>query len=180
MTSENKITADNNSNDIGPLVAHLTLIVERETAAFQKLLDVLLEQQSSIVKGDSESVNETNEKVVQIMAETRVLTKERYEETHSIEKFLDVEIEESMNLMKLIPLVEGKYAKRLTELREILNMLLLKINKTSKQNSGLLDNSLKFVDQCMKHLVESQNSSTAYGPNGEIGSKEKSLFSGVG
>lgn len=180
MTQENRQSADTHHDDIGKLVANLTQIVEKETKAFQSLLDALLDQQASILKGDTAAVALSNEKVEQIVAETRALERQRLGETQSLGGQLSPDSEGQMSLSRVIPLVEERYARRLQELREILIMLSQKIQKTNERNRFLLNNSLKFVDNCMRMLVESQHRATAYSRRGVLEGTERSLFSGVG
>lgn len=180
MTQEITRSADTHSVDIEKLVVNLAQIVEKEASAFQALLDTLLDQQASILKGDTVAVNLSNEKVEQIVAETRDLERQRLGETQSLGEQLFVEAEGQLSLSQVIPLVENRYASRLKELRELLVMLMGKVQKTNERNRFLLTNSLRFVDNCMRILVENQHQPTGYSRQGVRETTERSLFSGVG
>ncbi len=180
MTYENIKPADNGNVEIEQVVANLTRIVEKETSAFQLLLDALLDQQSSILKGDTESVTVNNEKVEQIMEETRLLENKMRREAQILTRQFETDGNEALSLTDIIPLVERRYADRLIELREVLNILMQKIQATNQRNRYLLANSLHFVDNCMKLLVENQSRSIAYSKYGTLDKNEKSIFSGTG
>jgi len=180
MTQEITRSADTHTVDIEKLVSNLAQIVEKEASAFQALLDTLLDQQASIIKGDAAAVNLSNEKVEQIVAETRDLERQRLGKTQSLGEQLSMDAEGQLSLSQVIPMVENRYASRLKELREVLVMLMGKVQKTNERNRFLLSNSLKFVDNCMRILVENQHKPTGYSRQGVVETTERSLFSGVG
>ncbi|MCK5145264.1 flagellar protein FlgN [bacterium] len=179
-TKERIKPADTHLVDMGKLVSNLAEIVEKETEAFQLLLSALLDQQANIIKGDTDAVTASNEKVEQLMAETRVLGKQRIGETQSLGQRLHPDDDEKLSLSQVIPLVEDRYARRLGELREILVMLMKKIQKTNERNRFLLSNSLDFVDNCMRLLMQNQQKANAYSRHGVMDTPQESMFSGVG
>ncbi len=178
MTIEIQKSADNNDDEIGRLVQDLTSVVEQEVKAFQLLLDALLEQQASILRGDSLSVTRSNNEVDAIVAETKILERTRQGKSQDISRFLNVE--EELTLSEMLPHVEQRYADRLGELKLVLLTLSQKIQSTNQRNQYLLEHSLRFVDNCLRVLVNGRDGEIAYNPSGKIAMRETSLYSGVG
>lgn len=179
MAIENQKSADNNNVDeIGRLVQDLTSVVEQEVKAFQSLLDALLEQQASILRGDSLSVTRSNEEVDAIVAETKILERTRQGKSLDISRMLNAD--EEMTLSEMLPFVEQRYANRLSELKQVLLTLSRKIESTNQRNQYLLEHSLRFVDNCLRVLVNGREGEIAYNPSGKVAVQETSLYSGVG
>ena len=152
VTVKMKKCMDNNG--IGRLVKDLTHIVEDEVKAFQKLLDVLLDQQTSLLEGDILSVSLSNDEVERIVAKTKVLEEKRKGKSQDLSLCFDVE--EAPILSRLIPLVEQRYAERLKELKEVLKVLSKKIQNNKKQNTCFIEQTLRFVDQNLQLLTRGQ------------------------
>ena len=178
MTLEIKKHADNSNDRMESVVKDLTDVIEREVKAFQSLLEALLDQQASILKGDVFSVSLANEEVESIVTETKKLEKERCGKSKDLSRCLNVEGE--LTLSKIIPRVELRYADRLKELRHILEALSKKIQRTNERNNYLLEHSLQFVDNCLRLLVEGSESKLSYDRKGKIDVREVSLYSGLG
>lgn len=172
------IRADNEIDEVGKLIQDLTKVVEKEISAFQGLLDALLEQQYSIIEGDAVSVSLSSEEVERMVSRTKQLESERKDKSKVISHHLDSE--ESLTLTQIIEKVESEYADRLSELKEMFLGLAEKIQTTNKRNRFLLENSLKFVDDSLKLLLQGQNKDVAYGRNGKIETSTRSYFSGIG
>lgn len=178
MTMKITKPADNNSDGIGNVVKDLTHVIEKEVTAFQSLLDVLVEQQASIVKGDTDSVTTSNEEVEKIVTETMKLERARLEKSLDISRSLNTK--EQLSVSQIIPLVEEKYASRLNELKNDLSVLTGKIQSTNKRNRYLLEHSLQFVNKCLRVLTQGQGSAHSYSKKGKVSMRENSLFSGIG
>jgi len=179
-TSEKLNSADTENAYLDTVVSNVTSIVEEEATAFKALLEELLLQQTSILNGDSDKVEKTNQKVAEIVANTRKLENDRVEELKVLSAHLQVEIEDALNLTTLIPLVEQRYARRLEELKDILLILMDKIQSTNKRNAYLLDHSLEFVYNCMEVLVAGHQPNDTYSSNGKTLKNKRALYRGVG
>ena len=177
MTSEIEKPADVINDDISLVIQDLTHIVECVVKAFHALLDALLEQQASIIQGDAESISQSNDTVEQIMAETKRLEQQRKGTARRLCESLD--IDEDAKLSHLLPHVEQRYAERLSELRDMLNALLQKIQSTNDHNTVLIEHSMRFVDNCLKSLAATQGSRGFYGRDGKSELTESSIYQGV-
>ena len=170
-------SSDNSNDEVGRVLADLTVVIEQEVQAFQSLLDTLLMQQTSILKGDTVLVSRSSDDVERIMAQTRVLEKTRRDKSVDLSRRFHANDE--LTLTQIIPLVEEKYAERLGEMKDILHELSTKIRSTNKHNQRLLEHSLRFVDHCMRMLVENRKAGVSYGPRGTVKAKEEPLYRGV-
>lgn len=178
MTLEIPNRADNNDDDIGRLVRDLTDVIEREVRAFQSLFEALREQQELIIRGDVQSISQSNEEVEAIVLETRKLERERCGKSNDISRCLDME--EELTLSQIIPHVEQHYADRLEKLRNVLEVLSQKIKNTNDRNRYLLDHSLQFVDKCLRVLVGGREGDVAYDRMGTVEVRDTSLYKGIG
>jgi len=164
--------------EIGHIVDDLIETVEKEVQAFQHLHEVLLDQQVSILKGNSALVSESNEQVEQIVHETQDLEAKWKNRSRDLSQYC--ETDGDMRLQQIIPLVELKYASRLEELREILQTLMAKVHSTNKCNKILLERSVRFVERYIHMLTGKVDNLPSYGPNGRTSKPDASLFHGVG
>lgn len=172
------LRVDNEVDEVGKLIQDLTQVVEKEVTAFQGLLDALLEQQHSIIEGDAMSVSLSSEEVERMVSRTKKLESERKDKSKVISQHFDSD--ESLTLTQIIGQVESEYAERLNSLKEMFVNLAEKVQSTNKRNRFLLENSLKFVDESLKILMQGQNKDVAYGRNGKMSSQSRSYFSSMG
>jgi len=177
MTIETAKKADN-SYDMEHLIHELTTVVEREVSAFRILLDGLLEHQQSIVHGSSEAVSESQQKVEKLVFETRKIRNELEGKKQTIADALNVD--GGSTVTEMLAMVEGEYVSRLTEMKDMLNTLSAKIHETNSRNQYLLNHSLRFVDSCMKTLVQGGRAGVAYSKGGTVQSGQSSLYRGIG
>jgi hypothetical protein len=165
------------TDDVGKIIENLTMTVEKEVRAFHALLDVLVEQQASILQGDAESVSKSNEEVERIVSETRQLEKEVRGRSRLLSEHL--EIDRDLPLSEIIPLVEQRYSERLTELRELLITLHQKIQRTNQRNSFLLENSLRFIDESSKILAGGVAPDLSYSKEGKTKQADAAMYTGI-
>ena len=178
MIQEFEKSADTLHMEIDGVVQELTKIVEQEVHAFQKLLKALLEQQHSIIHGDTASISSSNVAVEQMMSETRTLEKKRHAITKGLTSALNHD--QQLTLAELIPMVQEQYGERLKMLRQMLLDLSHKIQSTNQRNHFLLEHSLAFVDRSMRILMGAATENVTYNQGGQMDSYKKALYRGVG
>jgi len=164
--------------EIGLIVEDMIKTVEEEVAAFQRLHDVLMNQQVSIMKGNPVSVSESTEEVDRLVHETKGLEAQWRGRTRDLSRYLETDGE--IPLPELIPLVEFRYAQRLEELREILGTLITKVQSTNKRNKRLLEQSMRFVERYINMLTGKGGHLPSYGPNGRSAKPDSSVYHGLG
>ena len=138
---------DENKINMEQLVAEFIKIVEEEINAYTTLLEALIEQQSLILKGDSELIVRTNAAGKEIMEKTKELGQKRRGNLQNF--FQDLKKNENVQFNDIIPYIEKKYAKRLKEFRNVLGILSHKVRTTDDKNQYLLKNSQEFIDKCL-------------------------------
>lgn len=141
----------NHDINIEQLVKELIGIVEDEVNAYNLLLDALVEQQSEILNGDTHSNSESHTEVKEIRQRTEELKNQMRCTSGKFSQYLHIDREIKLN--DIIPRIEKKYAKRLNEFKDILEILSGKVESTNKRNQQLLENSLQFIDSCLRQLV---------------------------
>ena len=143
---------DNQDQDeLESIIQNLTQIIENEVKAYQSLLIILQNQDSSSVEEPLSDLSSINEKVNKIVVETKKLEAERCGKSKDISRYLD--IGEPLTLSQLIPLVEKRYADRLEELKKILLVLSEKLKKSRKERPDHLERSLKVVNRSLEDIV---------------------------
>lgn len=150
MTNDSIRKKSHNVN-IEQLVEELTAIVEDEVHAYNLLLDTLAEQQSAILRRDIYLPSNSDIEVKKIRKKTEELRNQRKNTSEKFSPYLDIDREIKLN--DIIPCIEKKYAKRLNEFKDILEILSKKVQSTNKRNQFLVENSLKFINTCLRRLV---------------------------
>jgi flagellar biosynthesis/type III secretory pathway chaperone len=164
--------------EIGHIVEDLIQTVEQEVEAFKHLHQTLLDQQKSILKADSDSVSESSETIEKIVLETRKLETDWKGRSKALSQAADSE--EDLRLHTLIPMVERRYAIRLEELYQMLQMMMAKVHSTNRHNRLLLERSLHFVKRNMQILTGASNGLASYGPDGKSSNRDDACFQGLG
>lgn len=177
MIVENEKFADDNIK-MENVIKELTQIVEEEVNAYQMLLDALVEQQVSIINRDIVLVSSSNKEVEKIIDKTREQEKEREGKSRTILYYPNGD--GTIHLSDIIFHIEKKYARRLEELKKMLKVTSNKIQTTRRRNKYLLENSLEFVDGCLKLLANLQVRKRSYTKDGKIAVNGNSLNNGKG
>jgi len=168
----------NREEEITQIVEDLIVTVEKEVQTFQKLHVTLLEQQRSLLSGGAEAVVEKNAEVDTLVSVTKNLRNDWKTQSRSLSAAL--KSEGDLRLEQIIPLVEVKYANRLTELREMLLSLREKVKTTNQRNRVLLERSIRYVDRCMYMLTGNTGQLQGYGPGGKCAKDRSHIFQGQG
>ena len=95
---------------------------------------------------------------------------ERLEKTKELAKNLSLD-DLNPRLSQIIEGVEGKYAQRLEEQRDLLTSLVEKIRTLNKSNQFLLNHSLKFIEQSIKILLGGNDKASIYHKDGKLQAK---------
>lgn len=127
-------------------IGDLVQIIEKEINTFQAFLETLSELQKSIVEGNLSQITQRSEKARGILSEARSISGARQDKLTQFASTTQIN-QDLVTLEKVIPLVESKYAERLTVLRQTLMTTLNKVKYSSHATRRLLVHSLSFVDQ---------------------------------
>ncbi|HID10814.1 MAG TPA: flagellar protein FlgN [Candidatus Latescibacteria bacterium] len=138
--------------DVQVVLARMVSLMEEEIAAFQRLLDVLLEQRRTLVEGDRDGFLQSTRRKARILEEAQGLERKQKDVVQDLSGHLNA-LPEDLNLPRVIAAVEEEYAQRLSELRGTLSELLKKVRRTNETNRFLIEHALRFVDQNVRILA---------------------------
>lgn len=152
------------------IVEDLISIIASEIEAFEQLLKTLHAKQRAIVEGQIERLNKYVQTENKLAHKTKSIEAERLEKTKELAKNLSLD-DLNPRLSKIIEGVEGKYAQRLEEQRDLLTSLVEKIQTLNKSNQFLLNHSLKFIEQSIKILLGGNDKASIYQKDGKLQAK---------
>ncbi len=150
-----------------PIVEDLISIIASEIEAFEQLLKTLHEKQRAIVEGQTERLNKYVQSENKLANKTKSIETERLAKTKELAKNLSLD-DLNPRLSKIIEEVEGKYAERLQEQRDLLKSLVEKIQTLNKSNQFLLNYSLEFIEKSMKILLGGNDKASIYQKDGKL------------
>ena len=149
------------------IVQDLISIIASEIEAFEQLLKKLHKKQRAIVEGQTERLNKYVQSENKLANKTKSIETERLAKTKELAKNLSLD-DLNPRLSKIIEEVEGTYAKRLREQRDLLKSLVEKIQTLNKSNQFLLNYSLKFIEKSMKILLGGNDKASIYKKDGKL------------
>jgi len=149
------------------IIEELITIISSEIDAFNDLLKTLHEKQRAIVEGEISRLDKHVQNETRLANTTRSLEAERIERSKELAEELQID---SLNpkLSEIIEKVEEKYAQRLSEQRELLRSLVLKVRNLNQSNQFLLNYSLKFIEKNMEMLFGDTNAPNIYKKDGKL------------
>lgn len=150
MDSDNR--EEPGRRDLGAAISEFCVLVEKEIAAFSRLLNALLKQQSLILGGNLDDLKENVTEQERLIAIARSLRKDRVARAEAIADTLSLSPGE-VTLSKLVRSVGQQYATRLDELRNTLSVLGDKIHLLSRDNRFLIERSLDLVEKNLQILA---------------------------
>ena len=150
-----------------PIVEDLISIIASEIEAFEQLLKTLHKKQRAIVEGQTERLNKYVQSENKLANKTKSIETERLAKTKELAKNLSLD-DLNPRLSKIIEEVEGTYAQRLREQRDLLKSLVEKIQTLNKSNQFLLNYSLKFIEKSMKILLGGSDKVSIYQKDGKL------------
>ncbi len=149
------------------IIEDLISIIASEIEAFEQLLKTLHVKQRAIVEGQTERLNKYVQNENKLAHKTKSIETERVAKTRELAKELSLD-DLNPRLGKIIEEVEGKYAERLREQRDLLKSLVEKIRTLNKSNQFLLTYSLQFIEKSMKILLGGTDNASIYQKDGKL------------
>ena len=155
-------------------IEYLIVLLEKETATFRLLLASLEAERQALVENDTQALEETVET-------QKALTQRSVNQEHdriNIVRQIAVMIGEdlaTLNLVRLIELLDAPFAERLRDQREVLLSLQEDLRKTNRQNSLLLKQSMKYVDKTLQVLAGASAVGNLYERSGRAETSTSSM-----
>ena len=163
------------------LVESIIDVLDKENAAYVKLIALSEEKTPVIIKGDLESLNAITEKEQEIVSGIQQMEKQRIQVMTDIAEVTNRRGEE-LKLTDLIAMMEKRpeEQRRLRELHDALKQTMARMKQVNEQNRELLQNSLEMVQfemnllQSLKTAPETADyNSSAYSTGTIMGSGTK-------
>lgn len=149
------------------IIEDLISIIASEIEAFEQLLKTLYAKQKAIVEGQTERLNKYVHSENKLANKTKSIESDRLAKTKELAEKLALD-DLNPRLTRIIEEVEGKYAERLQEQRDLLKSLVEKIQTLNKSNQFLLNYSLKFIENSMKILLGGNDKAPIYKKDGKL------------
>ncbi len=128
------------------LMENIIDILNREDAAYQKLLGLSREKTPVIIKGDLEKLNEITSREQEIVNEVQKMERQRIQAMKDIAEVTnrsheDLKLQDLINMMAKRPVER----KGLQEVHDKLKATMAEMTRVNEQNRELLKNSLEMV-----------------------------------
>lgn len=151
------------------MIDQLIDIISKEAALFESFLELLERQKKMLVANNVDGLNEVTALQQEKLTESRVLNKRR-EQIIARMKELNA-LDGDVTVSRLLDIADENQAVRLTQLRDVISSLNLKINESRNTNAILLNQSREFVAKTMAMLAKMNSPTPTYaGKNAPVGS----------
>lgn len=146
------------------MVNKLIETIGREAALFESFLELLETQQKMLVENDCEGLKEITASLHEKLIESQQLNDNRFELVEEIRKLNN--IEDDLNVSRLIEIIDKTQADRLSQLQETILNLNEKILETRNQNAMLLNRSREYISKTMEMLSRTNCPKGTYSSQG--------------
>jgi flagellar biosynthesis/type III secretory pathway chaperone len=148
-----------------PLVVKLIEIVNAEIRVFNRLLEVLQQEQQALCEDDLPAIEACVAAKKDAAEEARRMETERLLVVQKISKLLELE-PENCTLSRLVEVVEGWQGEELARMRETLMELNQRIRTTNESNAFLIRQSMRYTERCLDILSGQPGNRGVYGQFG--------------
>jgi flagellar biosynthesis/type III secretory pathway chaperone len=139
-------------------------VLERESAAYEGLLELSMKKSPVIVKGDLARLQEITDEEQEIVGRIQRMDGQRGMITADIANVLNKDVD-TLKLSALIQMLEArpKEQKLLASVNDRLQVAVDRLKRTNEQNRELLENALELVEfdmnvlRAMRHGPETAN-----------------------
>jgi len=151
---------------LNELITQLIEMINREVESFERMLDLLLSEQDSIVRNDVETLQENLHEQEVLVSDIRSLEQERVKLTKAISHQIGMKPGE-LTLRKLACRLKGIEATKLQDVGDSLLQLQRKIQTTNRNNQILIEQSLRCIDQTLDIFTGGKGSPELYVKTGK-------------
>ena len=148
-----------------PLVVKLIEIVNAEIRVFNRLLEVLQQEQQALCEDDLPAIEACVAAKKDAAEEARRMETERLLVVQKLSKLLELE-PENCTLSRLVEVVEGWQGEELARMRETLMELNQRIRTTNESNAFLIRQSMRYTERCLDILSGQPGNRGVYGQFG--------------
>lgn len=148
-----------------PLVVKLIEIVNAEIRIFNRLLEILQQEQKALCADDLPAIEASLAAKKDAAEEARRMETERLLVVQKISKKLEME-PENCTLSRLVEVVEGWQGEELSRMRETMMELNRRIRATNESNAFLIRQSMRYTERCLDILSGQPGNRGVYGQFG--------------
>lgn len=143
----------------------LLAILEEETDAFRRMLDLLKEQQRALVQNNVAAIQANVERQRQMTEAVGLIEARRVQATRGIGQRFGLG-EEALTVSRLCDFYEGEDVDRARALRETLLDLHAEIRQTNRNNALLIRHAVRYVDRTLQLLKGGDGTNRVYHRSG--------------
>ncbi len=146
------------------MINKLIDLIGKEAAVFESFLELLEQQQATLVTNDVDGLNRITDLQREKLVESQLLNKQRQELVEQI-KVVN-HLEGDVNVTRLLDIVDENQADRLQKLQRLILGLNDKITETRNQNAMLLNRSREYILRTMEMLSKINSPDSTYSKPG--------------
>ena len=148
-----------------PLVVKLIEIINAEIRVFNRLLEILQQEQRALCDDDLGAIEAGVAAKRDVAEEGRRLETERLLVVQKLSRRLELE-PENCTLSRLVEVVEGWQGEELARMRETIMELSQRIRTTNESNAFLIRQSMRYTERCLDILSGQPGNRGVYGQFG--------------
>lgn len=148
-----------------PLVVKLIEIINAEIRVFNRLLEVLQQEQQALCDDELSAIEACVAAKQEGAEEGRRLETERLLVVQKLSRRLELE-PENCTLSRLVEVVEGWQGEELARMRETMMELNQRIRATNESNAFLIRQSMRYTERCLDILSGQPGNRGVYGQFG--------------
>ncbi len=148
-----------------PLVVKLIEIVNAEIRVFNRLLEILQQEQRALCNDDLPAIEACVAAKQEAAEEARRMETERLLVVQKISRRLELE-PANCTLARLVEVVEGWQGEELARMRETMMELNQRIRATNDSNAFLIRQSMRYTERCLDILSGQPGNRGVYGQFG--------------
>ena len=133
-------------------------LITQEVDSLENFLVLLKEEEEYLLKNHFDLLRDSIQKREKALIRSRILEKNRKDITTQISRDLKIE-QNKTSLFKVSQLLDSSYSSKIDDLQKTLLGLHRKVEIQRKKNEELIKDSMVYMDQDMKLLLESAENS---------------------
>ena len=155
------------------MIDQLIQVIGEEAQLFEEFLQLLDHQKEALVANDTDRLNQVTQLQQQKLLESRALDRRRDKLIAAIKA--ENAIDGDVTVTRLLHFADESQANRLSQLRDALHDLNVRINDARNTNVLLLNRSREYIARTMSMLARLHAPSGTYGRHGAPGPESAAL-----
>lgn len=148
-------------------VSELIRILQEEVGSLHKLLELVDEEQETLVRNDAEGLASNVARQEALLGEAEALERRRLEVTEALSRHLRVAPEE-LTISRLMDLVEEAHSAEIRKLQHTLLDAYQKIEEANRDNELLIRQSMEYITRTLDVLTAYPTRERTYERSGHV------------